>query len=93
MSAIAAAEARRGAHRRLYLCLREELSPEDLQKFERYVHRYDALEIPVDGPRGLVNRVKKLLLLSDATLRERPEEWKRRKELAREFERVVSADT
>ncbi|PWN18514.1 hypothetical protein BCV69DRAFT_76481 [Microstroma glucosiphilum] len=92
-SAIAAAEARRGAHRRLYLCLREELSPEDLQKFERYVHRYDALEIPVDGPRGLVNRVKKLLLLSDATLRERPEEWKRRKELAREFERVVSADT
>lgn len=83
---------RRNDHRRLYLALREELSEEDLAKFERYVHRYDALEIPLEGARGLVNRVKKLLLLTDPTLRERPSDLKKRKDLAREFERVVRVD-
>lgn len=58
-----------------------------------YVHRYDALEIPIDGPRGLVNRVKKLLLLSDISMRERdPERFRGRKDLAREFERIVRVD-
>lgn len=87
------AEAKRGAHRRLYIALREELPEVELSKFERYVHRYDALEIPLDGPRGLVNRVKKLLILSDPTLKDRPSELKRRKDLAREFERIVRVDT
>ena len=87
------AEAKRGAHRRLYIALREELPEAELSKFERYVHRYDALEIPLDGPRGLVNRVKKLLILSDPTLKDRPAEMKRRKDLAREFERIVRVDT
>jgi hypothetical protein len=59
----------------------------------RYVHRYDALEIPIDGPRGLVNRVKKLLLLSDAKMREtNPERFRLRKDIAREFERIVRVD-
>ena len=80
------------AHRRLYLALRCELSADQLSKFERYVHRYDALEIPIDGPRGLINRVKKLLLLSDEGLKERPEQWRKRKELAREFEGIVRGD-
>lgn len=87
------AEAKRGAHRRLYIALREELPEAELTKFERYVHRYDASEIPLDGPRGLVNRVKKLLILSDSTLKERPAELRRRKDLAREFERIVRVDT
>ncbi|CAO1634738.1 unnamed protein product [Sympodiomycopsis kandeliae] len=87
------AEAKRGAHRRLYISLREELQQAEIIKFEKYVHRYDALEIPLDGPRGLVNRVKKLLILSDPSLKDRPVDLKRRKDLAREFERVVRADT
>ncbi|PWN95854.1 hypothetical protein FA09DRAFT_340791 [Tilletiopsis washingtonensis] len=86
-------EDRRSAHRRLYMRLRDELDAADLVKFERYVHRYDALEIPIDGPRGLVNRVKKLLLLSDAKMREtNPERFRLRKDIAREFERIVRVD-
>lgn len=85
-------EEKKGAHRRLYVALREELSAEHLIKFERYVHRYDAMEIPIDGARGLINRVKSLLLLADPTLRERPDDLRRRKKLAREFERIVRVD-
>lgn len=82
----------RGAHRALYSRLRNELGQAELTKFEKYVHRYDALEIPLDGPRGLVNRVKKLLLVADPTVRENPEKLKSRKQLAREFERIVRVD-
>ncbi|CAO1624939.1 unnamed protein product [Parajaminaea phylloscopi] len=82
----------RGAHRRLYEALRDELSAEHLVKFERYVHRYDALEIPIDGPRGLVNRVQHLLIRADPSLAERPADYRRRKRLAREFERIVRVD-
>ncbi|KAN0061038.1 hypothetical protein ACQY0O_006773 [Thecaphora frezii] len=82
-------EDQRRAHRRLYASLRAELDPEDLIKFEKYVHRYDALEIGLEGPRGLINRVKKLLLLTDPDLKSKPEKLRVRKELAREFEKVV----
>ncbi|PWN47900.1 hypothetical protein IE53DRAFT_225176 [Violaceomyces palustris] len=82
----------RRAHRQLYANLRAELDASDLTKFEKYVHRYDALEIGLDGPKGLVNRVKKLLLLSDPAIRSKPEKLKARKELAREFERVVRVE-
>lgn len=82
----------RGAHRALYSRLRNELAQNELTKFEKYVHRYDALEIPLDGPRGLVNRVKKLLLVSDPTVRENPDKLRSRKQLAREFERIVRVD-
>ncbi|EPQ28412.1 uncharacterized protein PFL1_04239 [Pseudozyma flocculosa PF-1] len=84
-----AAEDQRRAHRALYASLRAELDAEDLVKFEKYVHRYDALEIGLDGPRGLINRVKKLLLLTDPDLKSKPEKLRVRKELAREFEKVV----
>ncbi|PWN94370.1 hypothetical protein FA10DRAFT_277931 [Acaromyces ingoldii] len=83
---------KRGAHRRLYMKLREELNTAELTKFEKYVHRYDALEIPLHGGRGLLNRVKKLLLVSNPELRTGPLDMKKRKELAREFERIVRAD-
>lgn len=83
---------RKGAHRRLYIALRDDLPPTELARFERYVHRYDAGEIPIDGPRGLINRVKKLLLLTDPTLRQRPADLRRRKDLARAFENVVKND-
>lgn len=75
-------------HREIYKRLRRELSQDDLGKFELYVRRYDHLEIPLDGPRGLLMRVKKLLLLSDTTIRQHPEKLRLRKELAREFERI-----
>ena len=82
-------EDHRRAHRRLYSSLRNELDTDDLIKFEKYVHRYDALEIPLDGPKGLINRVKKLLLLTDPDLKSKPEKLRRRKDLARQFEKVV----
>lgn len=84
----------KGAHRRLYIRLRDELQTADLVRFERYVHRYDALEIGIDGSRGIVNRVRRLLLpdelvRSKATM---PDKYRFRKELAREFERIVRED-
>lgn len=91
-SSLVREEDNKGAHRRLYEALRDELSAEHLTKFERYVHRYDALEIPIDGPRGLVNRVQHLLIKADPTLAERPADYRRRKKLAREFERIVRVD-
>ncbi|KDN35980.1 hypothetical protein K437DRAFT_64410 [Tilletiaria anomala UBC 951] len=75
-------------HRQIYSRLRRELSQEDLQKFEMYVRRYDLMDIPLEGPRGLLVRVKKLLLLSDSRIRQQPEKKALRKQLAREFERV-----
>ncbi len=78
-------------HREIYRRLRRELSRDDLSKFEIYVRRYDLLEIPLDGPRGLLIRVKKLLLLSDSTLRQQPARLRLRKDLAREFERVCKS--
>ncbi|UZJ51700.1 hypothetical protein CBS101457_001020 [Exobasidium rhododendri] len=84
----------KGAHRRLYIRLRDELEAADLVRFERYVHRYDALEIGIDGSRGIINRVKRLLLPEELVRSKAPlaERYRFRKELAREFERIVRED-
>lgn len=84
----------KGAHRRLYLRLRNELSTPDIVRFERYVHRYDALEIGMEGSRGIINRVRRLLLPEDVVKSKlsQPDKYKFRKELAREFERIVRED-
>lgn len=84
----------KGAHRRLYIRLRDELSTPELVRFERYVHKYDALQIEMEGPKGIINRVRRLLLpeeivRSKTTNREK---YQFRKELAREFERIVRED-
>jgi hypothetical protein len=84
----------KGAHRRLYIRLRDELETADLVRFERYVHRYDALEIGIDGSRGIINRVRRLLI-PDELVRAKttqPDKYRFRKELAREFERIVRED-
>lgn len=85
---------RKGAHRRLYIRLRDELETSDLVRFERYVHRYDGLEIPVEGNRGIINRVRRLLLPEELVRSklDLPDRYKLRKELAREFERIVRED-
>lgn len=84
----------KGAHRRLYIRLRDELETADLVRFERYVHRYDALEIGVEGSRGIINRVRRLLLPEElvASKLAFPDKYRLRKELAREFERIVRED-
>lgn len=84
----------KGAHRRLYLRLRNELSTPDIVRFERYVHRYDALEIGMGGSRGIINRVRRLLLPDDVVKAKasNPDLYRFRKELAREFERIVRED-
>lgn len=84
----------KGAHRRLYIRLRDELETADLVRFERYVHRYDALEIGVDGSRGIINRVRRLLLPEELVNSKLalPDKYRLRKELAREFERIVRED-
>lgn len=84
----------KGAHRRLYRRLRDELETSELVRFERYVHRYDALEIGVEGSRGIVNRVRRLLLPEELVQAKLsfPEKYRLRKELAREFERIVRQD-
>jgi hypothetical protein len=84
----------KGAHRRLYIRLRDELETADLVRFERYVHRYDSLEIGVEGSRGIINRVRRLLLPEELVHSKLafPEKYRLRKELAREFERIVRED-
>jgi hypothetical protein len=84
----------KGAHRRLYVRLREELDPAELIRFERYVHRYDALQIEMEGAKGIINRVRRLLLPGEvvrAKHTHRPR-YQMRKVLAREFERIVRDD-
>ncbi|PWN42977.1 hypothetical protein IE81DRAFT_107680 [Ceraceosorus guamensis] len=86
-------EGKRLALRRLYIRLKEELSEEELAKFERYIQRYDRLEMPLEGPRGLLNRFKKLLLHTDPNIRANDRErWTLRKDLARAFEHIVRLD-
>lgn len=84
----------KGAHRRLYMRLRDELTTEELVKFERYVHRYDALDLEMDGAKGIINRVRRLLLSEEIldSKYTRRERYQFRKELAREFERIVRED-
>lgn len=84
----------KGAHRRLYMRLRDELTTEELVKFERYVHRYDALDLEMDGAKGIINRVRRLLLSEEVLESKytRRERYQFRKELAREFERIVRED-
>ncbi|KAK0529047.1 hypothetical protein OC834_003835 [Tilletia horrida] len=81
-----------GPHRQLYARLRSTLEPDHLAKFEKYVHRYDALDIPLEGPRGLINRVRKLLLRGEPDLAQRPDRLKLMKELLREFEALVRVE-
>ncbi|KAK0544199.1 hypothetical protein OC845_005729 [Tilletia horrida] len=81
-----------GPHRQLYARLRATLDEAQLAKFERYVHRYDALDIPLEGPRGLVNRVRKLFLRGEPDLAQRPERLRLMKELLREFESLVRGE-
>ncbi|TFL05791.1 hypothetical protein BDV98DRAFT_589378 [Pterulicium gracile] len=49
---------------------KQALTEGDFMLFKKYVHRFDAHEIPFDGPTGIVSRVEKLLqhapALSDA---------------------------
>ncbi|CEH12355.1 hypothetical protein CBOM_00347 [Ceraceosorus bombacis] len=86
-------EGKRLALRRLYIRLKEELSEEELAKFERYIQRYDRLEMPLEGPRGLLNRFKKLLLHTDPNIRANDRQrWALRKDLARAFEHIVRLD-
>ncbi|KAJ7639052.1 hypothetical protein FB45DRAFT_904599 [Roridomyces roridus] len=40
---------------------RNALDEEGYRNFKKYVHRFDAHEIPFDGPTGIVNRVERLL--------------------------------
>lgn len=84
----------KGAHRRLYMRLRDELTTEELVKFERYVHRYDALDLEMDGAKGIINRVRRLLLSEEVLESKftRRDRYQFRKELAREFERIVRED-
>ncbi|KAL9933484.1 hypothetical protein V8E36_007660 [Tilletia maclaganii] len=81
-----------GPHRHLYARLRSTLEPSHLAKFEKYVHRYDALDIPLEGPRGLINRVRKLLLRGEPDLEQRPDRLRLMKDLLREFEALVRVE-
>ncbi|KAE8231514.1 hypothetical protein CF326_g3469 [Tilletia indica] len=81
-----------GPHRQLYARMRAALEPAHLAKFEKYVHRYDALDIPLEGPRGLINRVRKLLLRGEPDLPQRPDRLRLMRELLREFEALVRVE-
>lgn len=49
--------------------------------------------MPLEGPRGLLNRFKKLLLHTDPDMRVNDRErWTLRKDLARAFEQIVRLD-
>ncbi|KAJ7180336.1 hypothetical protein C8R43DRAFT_870730 [Mycena crocata] len=41
--------------------LRQVLDEDSYRSFKKYVHRFDAHEIPFDGPTGIVTRVERLL--------------------------------
>lgn len=75
--------------RRLYIRIQEELDVEDFAKFERYIQRYDFLDIPLEGSKGLITRVKRLLLVSDPELRTKPDKLRVRQSLARDFEKMA----
>ncbi|KAI6047499.1 hypothetical protein EDC04DRAFT_3102541 [Pisolithus marmoratus] len=47
------------------------LSATDFEAFKKYVHRYDAHVISLDGPNGLLSRVEKLLINTGVSERER----------------------
>lgn len=74
------------AHRNMYKCLAKELSPSDLRMFETLVHGYDQGLLPLEGARGLLGRVR-LLLLSDPLLSStEPTRYALRLSLATQFE-------
>lgn len=75
--------------RKLYIRFQEELHPEEFSKFERCIQRYDFLDIPLEGNKGLITRVKRLLLVSDPDLRSKPEKLRVRQQLARDFEKMA----
>ncbi|SNX82748.1 uncharacterized protein MEPE_01454 [Melanopsichium pennsylvanicum] len=75
--------------RKLYIRFQEELNSEEFQKFERCIQRYDYLDIPLEGNKGLITRVKRLLLVSDPDLRSKPEKLRVRQQLARDFEKMA----
>ncbi|SPO21508.1 uncharacterized protein UTRI_00995_B [Ustilago trichophora] len=75
--------------RKLYIRFQEELNAEEFQKFERCIQRYDFLDIPLEGNKGLITRVKRLLLVSDPDLRSKPDKLRVRQHLARDFEKMA----
>ncbi|TKY89429.1 hypothetical protein EX895_001960 [Sporisorium graminicola] len=75
--------------RKLYMRFQEELNAEEFTKFERCIQRYDFLDIPLEGNKGLITRVKRLLLVSDPDLRSKPEKLRVRQHLARDFEKMA----
>ncbi|CBQ70773.1 conserved hypothetical protein [Sporisorium reilianum SRZ2] len=75
--------------RKLYMRFQEELDAEEFTKFERCIQRYDFLDIPLEGNKGLITRVKRLLLVSDPDLRSKPEKLRVRQHLARDFEKMA----
>lgn len=75
--------------RKLYIRFQEELNAEEFQKFERCIQRYDFLDIPLEGNKGLITRVKRLLLVSDPDLRSKPDKLRVRQQLARDFEKMA----
>lgn len=72
--------------RKLYIRFQQELTQQEFFKFERYIQRYDFLDIPLEGPKGLITRVKRLLLVSDPDLRNKPDKLRVRQQLARDFD-------
>ncbi len=91
VSASPALEAEEGVsfERKLYMRFQQELNGEEFQKFERCIQRYDFLDIPLEGSKGLITRVKRLLLVSDPDLRSKPDKLKVRQQLARDFEKMA----
>ncbi|GAC96876.1 hypothetical protein PHSY_004460 [Pseudozyma hubeiensis SY62] len=75
--------------RKLYIRIQEELDDEDFAKFERCIQRYDFLDIPLEGSKGLITRVKRLLLVSSPDLRTQPDKLRVRQSLARDFEKMA----
>ena len=75
--------------RKLYMRFQEELDGDEFQKFERCIQRYDFLDIPLEGNKGLITRVKRLLLVSDPDLRSKPDKLRVRQQLARDFEKMA----
>ncbi|SAM78451.1 uncharacterized protein UBRO_02048 [Ustilago bromivora] len=75
--------------RKLYIRFQQELNTDEFSKFERCIQRYDFLDIPLEGNKGLITRVKRLLLVSDPDLRSKPEKLRVRQQLARDFEKMA----
>ena len=75
--------------RKLYMRFQEELNAEEFAKFERCIQRYDFLDIPLEGNKGLITRVKRLLLVSDPDIRSKPDKLRVRQHLARDFEKMA----